>query len=191
MNRRAIKGWPGYFVTARGEVFTTKSNSGAADKPPRPMKPQPNRTGHLRVRLSYHGKTKMAFVHTLVLTAFVGDCPKGLEGRHRDGRPANNRLDNLSWSTRRVNRLDMREHGTMPRGEGLHSSKLTEAKVVGMRRRFARGDILVRELAERNNVDPTTVGNVLRGKWWAHVGGPIVGDCRARGNKHHKRRLVG
>lgn len=36
-------------------------------------------------------------VHRLVLAAFVGPCPDGMEVRHLDGDPANNSLGNLAY----------------------------------------------------------------------------------------------
>ena len=51
-------------------------------------------------------------VHQLVLLAFVGPRPKGMEALHGDGNKANNRLDNLRYGTRSENQLDRRNHGT-------------------------------------------------------------------------------
>ena len=45
-------------------------------------------------------------VHSLVLEAFVGPCPQGMEARHLDDDPTNNRLDNLIWGSRSENSGD-------------------------------------------------------------------------------------
>lgn len=50
--------------------------------------------------------------HRLVLEAFVGPRPKGMECRHLDGDPANNRLGNLVWGTKIENETDKVRHGT-------------------------------------------------------------------------------
>jgi hypothetical protein len=50
----------------------------------------------------------------LVLTAFVGSRPSGLEGCHRNGDPTDNRLENLRWDTRTANIFDAVAHGTHP-----------------------------------------------------------------------------
>jgi hypothetical protein len=42
-------------------------------------------------------------VHELVLSAFVGRRPKGYHINHKDFNPANNRLENLEYCTRRQN----------------------------------------------------------------------------------------
>lgn len=74
-------------------------------------------TGHLslgywRVGLTRNGKSVKKLVHRLVLEAFTGPCPDGMEGCHNDGDRANSRLVNLRWDDRSGNNLDKREHGT-------------------------------------------------------------------------------
>lgn len=74
-----------------------------------------SRGGHLRVTLARGGKTVTRSVHALVLAAFVGPRPEGLEGCHGDGDPSNNRLSNLRWDTTSNNHLDAVRHGTHSR----------------------------------------------------------------------------
>lgn len=51
-------------------------------------------------------------VHRLVLEAFTGPCPKGMESSHLDGDPSNNRSENLIWETHIDNNNRRKEHGT-------------------------------------------------------------------------------
>jgi len=67
--------------------------------------------GRLSVNLS-DGRAEMRLVHHLVLEAFVGPRPEGMECCHGDGNPGNNRLENLRWDTHTSNMLDMKAHGT-------------------------------------------------------------------------------
>lgn len=53
-----------------------------------------------------------SLIHRLVLTAFVGPCPDGMEGCHNDGDRSNNNLENLRWDTRSENNHDAVEHRT-------------------------------------------------------------------------------
>jgi HNH endonuclease/NUMOD4 motif len=62
--------------------------------------------GYKTVVLSKNGRNKRAFVHRLVLEAFVGPCPVGLECCHRDHVKSNNCLQNLRWDTRENNYMD-------------------------------------------------------------------------------------
>lgn len=50
-------------------------------------------------------------VHLLVLEAFVGPRPMGMEGCHRDDDQSNNALSNLRWDTPRENKLDVVRNG--------------------------------------------------------------------------------
>src|ERR1700722_12370957 len=55
-----------------------------------------NKQGRLQVVLCKQGFTKRFQVHTLVLEAFVGPRPEGMECRHGNGDHTDNRLGNLS-----------------------------------------------------------------------------------------------
>jgi len=84
------------------------------------LKLLPNRQGRLRVFLSRNGEQEWHQVHRLVLEAFVGPCPEGLEACHfPDRNPENNRLENLRWDTREANRDDQRKHGTIGKPQKL------------------------------------------------------------------------
>lgn len=69
-------------------------------------------SGHLRVKLSLDGTYRGAWIHRLVLIAFTGHVPEGMEVCHTDGNPANNHLSNLRWGTRGDNLRDRVRHGT-------------------------------------------------------------------------------
>jgi len=56
-------------------------------------------------------KQKLVKVHRLVLLAFVGAPPKGMEACHYDGDPQNNNLSNLRWDTAKENWVDRKRHG--------------------------------------------------------------------------------
>lgn len=66
----------------------------------------------LGVNLCKGGRGTTKTVHRIVLEAWVGPCPDGLEGCHNDGNAANNALSNLRWDTHANNELDKRKHGT-------------------------------------------------------------------------------
>jgi hypothetical protein len=47
----------------------------------------------------------------MVLEAFVGPSPEGMEACHRDDVPANNHLSNLRWDTHRANLREASRNG--------------------------------------------------------------------------------
>jgi hypothetical protein len=92
----------------------------------------------VRVTLSLNGAVYKRAVHRLVLEAFVGPCPDGLEGCHNDGDPLRNCLENIRWDTHLANMADQERHGTriLPaadRGERNHNARLTDAQVAEIR----------------------------------------------------------
>lgn len=108
---RPVAEAPGYWVSYSGDV---KSPFG------RILRHKIHkRDKHHSVCLIVGGRRYWRQVHRLVLTAFVGPCPDGLEGCHDDGMPGNNHVRNLRWDTRGNNHLDQVRHGTH------HESKKT------------------------------------------------------------------
>lgn len=71
------------------------------------LRPGPTRSGHVSVAI---GKGNSRLVHQLVLEAFEGPCPAGLEVLHRNHVPSDNRLANLTYGTRSENiKMDYRD----------------------------------------------------------------------------------
>ena len=67
------------------------------------------KSGHVSVMLGCGEAGKP--VHQLVMKAFVGPAPDGMEIRHLNGNPADNRLANLKYGTRTENILDVYYQG--------------------------------------------------------------------------------
>lgn len=67
--------------------------------------------GYIRVQLRIDGRQRGFRVHRLMLEAFIGPAPKGTEGCHRDGNPANNAIENLYWGSKSDNARDRVRHG--------------------------------------------------------------------------------
>jgi hypothetical protein len=66
------------------------------------------------------GSSRVAFVHTLVLEAFVGPRPAGMQCCHYDDNPSNNNLANLRWDTDSANKFDSVRNGTHPKASRTH-----------------------------------------------------------------------
>lgn len=124
------------------------------------LSPGKTRKGYGRVNLE--GKTFS--VHRLVLEAFVGPCPDGMEGCHCDGDPSNNAIDNLRWDTRRSNWEDRRKHGN-----AVSTRKLSDGQVREIRRLVSGTGLTNIEIAERYGVHHSTVSLIRRGKVWKSV----------------------
>jgi HNH endonuclease len=159
------------------------------------LKPSPQKSGHMRVWL---GRDDQRFVHILVLEAFVGPCPEGLECRHLDGNPGNNRLDNLCWGTRKENYDDSVRHGTASLRPGGHlgeenlSSKLAGAvvrEVMRLRESTGAGAKTIARGLGLGDGMRGAVDGIIRGQSWNHVTG--LPPYQPRRSRRGRRRRAG
>jgi hypothetical protein len=129
-------------------------------------------TGYARVTLRRDGKSIHVAIHTLVLNAFVGPCPSGMECLHDDGNKLNNRLDNLSWGTRKANQEDRIRHGTSNRGTKQGRAILNDAQVLEIVRLW-KTDLswTMPRLAEEFHTKKSTIQQILNGYNWAWLTG--------------------
>lgn len=86
-----------------------------------PLVQQPHpRSGHMSVSLSRNSKIQRGKVHSMVMAAFVGPRPGGADTRHRNGDPADNRLENLRYGSHSDNMYDAVDHGTHHESRRTH-----------------------------------------------------------------------
>lgn len=158
-------GYPMYRVGDDGSVWRYYKTVGW-----RKRKPYYNGTNpRLAVHLSRDSKAKTYTIHRLVLLAFVGPCPDGMQGCHNNGNPDNNNLWNLRWDTPTANQADRKLHGTTYEGEQHHSAKLTENDVRAIRKLYATGSYSYTQLAKKYRVDFTNIACIVKNKTWKHI----------------------
>lgn len=126
-----------YSVSSHGRIRRDKASSGAVKG--RILKTRKGHLGHLRVDLSNGPVAHSHLVHRVVLTAFVGPCPEGMEALHGDGVPGNNRVENLRWGTRHENRMDSVLHGTHRNSRKTHCKRGHSLSGANLRVRPSRG----------------------------------------------------
>lgn len=100
MRWKQVPGFERYEVSDRGAVRRPGHRQG------RSLKPVAQHNGYLRVRLYKDLWPYNRFIHTLVLTAFVGPRPEGLQCRHLNDNKLDNRLLNLRWGSPKENTAD-------------------------------------------------------------------------------------
>lgn len=63
---------------------------------------------------------RIRYVHILMLEAFRGPRPPGMQGLHADDDPLNNTFPNLRWDTPTANSLDCVRNGNHPEARRTH-----------------------------------------------------------------------
>jgi hypothetical protein len=178
IDARPILQAPGYRVCDGGAVYSCLNSRGQKTSSWHIKRPCPpdKKSGHIRIGLWVEGKCITEYVHVLVLTAFKGPCPPGLECCHDDGNPANNHVSNLDWGTRAKNSADKKRHGTDNAGERHPFARLTEVDVVEIFRLASQGMAQWR-IGEIYGVHQVHISGVLLRKFWPDVEIPAEYLC--------------
>jgi hypothetical protein len=107
-------------------------------------------------------RSKHRDVHTLILEAFIGPRPPGMQCCHKDGNPLNNRLDNLRWDTPSSNSRDTVRHGR------CNFVKLTPSDVKSIRYLLAT-KAKRKRIAHMFGVSLACIKGIATGRNWKHV----------------------
>jgi hypothetical protein len=103
---------------------------------------------------------KWHLLHRLVLLAFVGKVPKGMEACHNNGRRTDARLANLRYDTRSANHRDKHKHGTALVGVKHPWAYYRSSKL----KPILKSEGTISEIAAAHGVSRTHVWNIRNGK---------------------------
>ena len=167
---RKIEGFGGYDVSAAGHVQSYWKFVGApkrwaiVDSPQRLLVGIGRGSyGHLWVVLcDGNGERSQRAIHQLVLEAFVGPCPSGLQVCHYDGDATNNHLSNLRYDTPAANTADGKRY----------EAWMSRSDVVDIRQRFAKMEA-VESIAADYGVGTQHIRTICSGKCYQEYPGPI------------------
>jgi hypothetical protein len=111
-------------------------------------------------------RTRRRYVAHLILEAFVGPCPDGMECCHKDDDPSNSRLDNLRWDTHAANISECRKSDR--RGDLHPRARVYDHDVASIRADHAGG--MTREaLMRKYNLPAYTVRDIVLRRSYKHV----------------------
>jgi hypothetical protein len=132
---REVVGYEGiYSISNLGRVRRDLTNGNT--KAGRILKPQTDKKGYFMVSLYKNNKPRSTKIHHMVVYAFIGPRPEGMQINHKDPKTgkANNRLDNLEYCTGLENIRHAHAHGLMRFATGENSGARKHPE------RVARGD---------------------------------------------------
>lgn len=158
---KPIPGFVGYEVSDCGRVrsYRQRRVGGLCEKP-HALSPSPDNQGYLRVSLRRDGKTYCCRIASLVLLAFAGPRPAGMEACHNNSERRDNRFENLRYDTHAGNMFDRH--------------KLSRLQIIRARHRRANGE-KCEALACEYGICQGYMAEICSGRAYASVPGPLTG----------------
>ncbi len=176
--RRPIAGFPGYEVGEDSSVWSCWKNGGN-DRTSRMTdcwhrikgwidRRRGQEFGYAKIGLMRDGRLHHLKLHRVVLEAFVGPCPSGMESRHLNDDKSDNSLKNLAWGTQLENANDCRINRRYSYGVNNPRAKLTLESVSSVREQLSVGRS-ERKIAEQFGVSKGTIRSIKIGKTWKDI----------------------
>lgn len=174
---RDISGWEGWYeVSDKGRVRSlprkSRAGSGTAFYRGKVLKASIAKNGYRVVSMTAPGGVRSyRYVHQLVLEAFIGPRPVGMEACHNNGIRKQNYLTNLRYDTPSGNARDRITHGRGPTGEHSRGEKNGLAKLNAKKVKYIRAhpEMTLERLASKYDVNLGTIWCARTGKTWRHV----------------------
>ena len=163
-----------YEVSDQGGVRSWRAQTRKVGANPRAESPHPlvlrnsqrDGRGYQTVSLpDATGRYVTKTVHSLVLAAFVGPRPDGLEIAHLNGDPSDNRLANLKYVTHQENESHKLAHGTRATGEDVNGARLLGWQVAEIRYLATQG-VTQAKIAALFDLHSSHVSNIITGRIW-------------------------
>ena len=166
--KKEIEGFPGYYVTRFGNVFSDRKRIPNQLQGMIKLKPVTNFEGYLIVSLYRNGKRSQGKIHRLIANAFLPNPDNLPVVRHLNDDKQKNNVGNLAWGNPVDNSGDMVEHGRSLKGEKNPSAKLTasEVKLIRIMASEGKGP---KFLAGLFGVSDGHICNITAGRCWIHV----------------------
>lgn len=131
----------------------------------------PNKDGYMKIDLIKNGKKQVKSIHTLVLNTFLGIQPNK-DCNHKNGVKFDNHLENLEYCTKSENvkhaYSNLGKVSTL-RGENNWTSKITENDAREIKRLYATGKYLQREIGQIFDITQAAVSLIVTEKNWKHL----------------------
>lgn len=157
-----------YMISNYGRIKSLSRKGCVRD---RILKAKMGKNGYQQIILCKNGILKSYLVHRLVLEAFIGSCPIGMESCHNKGNTSNNFIGNLRWDTKKSNKNDSKIHGKLPdqKGSKNNNAKLNEWKIRIINRLLEDGCLTQKEIGKIFKISQTHISDIKNRKKWRFI----------------------
>lgn len=166
---KAIKGYEGlYEVSNKGRVRSLdRIDCRGQKRKGKCILQKKTEKGYLYLQLSNSGVIKTFRTHRLVAQTFIQNPENKPQVNHINGIKADNRVENLEWTTPSENLKHAVNLGLKqaPKGTENGKSKLSEKQVIEIYKRVHKGEKL-KKLAVEFGVSISTISNVKLCNYW-------------------------
>lgn len=114
-------------------------------------------------------RKRLMLAHRFAFEMAHGKIPAGMQVLHRCDVPRCVNPLHLFLGNHADNHADKVAKGRQQKGEQVHSAKLTEQQVRGIRTRYADGDVTQSQLALEHGISAGTVIGILKRRSWKHL----------------------
>jgi len=129
-----------------------------------------NNNGYPSCVLCKDGKYSPQSIHRVIATTFLQPSNASFTTHHRNGIRSDNRVANLQLCAFSEHaRHHLVANPLNNRGSKNGQSKLTDDIVLAIRKEYASGTVLQRDLAERYSVSRCHVSDIVNRKRWRHI----------------------
>lgn len=167
-----------YLVGTDGSVWSLwrKGRWGGWRDEPFRMAETIDKNGYVQIGITVNNRSRLYYVHHLVLITFRGPKPPDMEALHEDGVRTNNRLKNLRWGTALENSADKRRHGTQLMGSKCSWATIDEEMAAAIKYDLLQG-LTPLQISRQRPVRRTVIYNIKDGKAWKHVEAKADSGC--------------
>lgn len=156
-----IKDYDNYLISSTGRIYNKKLQ--------RELKPCKHKsTGYLTICLSKNGKYRVFLLHRLVAQTFLSNPFIKPQVNHKNSNKLDNSVDNLEWVTAKENNQHSVIYGNGSKGAQVWSAKLSDRKVINIKKRLQLGYSLTK-LAKEYGVSKHSISKIKNNKTWKHI----------------------
>lgn len=155
---RPVDGFPDYYITNDGAVYSKKFNK------TRKLKPSIVAYGYYGVILCQNGKTYSKRVHRLVAEAFIPKVKKKSQVNHKNGNKLDNSIENLEWCTPKENI----HHAFNELSRRGGNCKLSDTQAIAVKSSHAQG-IKIKDLAKQYGLCRKIIKRIVKGVSYNHI----------------------